>query len=101
MSYDVLYKTLVCAKLLRIMFHKVDAFIRDYAATKYLVLFCLEKYNAIYVRIRYLIVLHGILMLKFGKTKVAKEEFYGAKKPRNIWDVNVAGIVVSSYLKFH
>ena len=34
----------------------------------------------------------------FGKTKVAKEEFYGAKKPINIWDVNVNNV---NYLKFN
>ena len=33
-------------------------FIRDYDGTKYLVLFRLEKYDAIYDRIRYLIGLH-------------------------------------------
>ena len=27
--------------------------------------------------------------------KVAKEEFYGAKKPIKIWDVNVDNIVIS------
>ena len=27
-------------------------------------------------------------MLRFGKTKVAKEEFFGAKKAINSWDVN-------------
>ena len=26
-------------------------------------------------------------MLRFGKITVAKEEFYGAKKPMKIWDV--------------
>ena len=30
-----------------------------------------------------------------GKTKVAKEEFYGAKRPIKIWDVDVKNIVVS------
>ena len=34
-------------------------------------------------------------MLKFGATKVAKEEFYGAKTPLNISDVNVDNIVIS------
>ena len=29
-------------------------------------------------------------MLRFGKTKLAKEEFYGAKKPTKIWDVDVS-----------
>ena len=28
-------------------------------------------------------------MLRFGKTKIAKEEFYSTKKPIKIWDVNV------------
>ena len=27
-------------------------------------------------------------MLRFGKTKIAKEKFYAAKKPIKIWDVN-------------
>ena len=53
--YDVLYKTLVAAKPLRINFDNVDEFIRDNDGTKYLVLFGLEKYNAIYDRIIYLI----------------------------------------------
>ena len=37
------------------MFDKVERFIRDYDGTKQLVSFGLEKYNAIYDRIRYLI----------------------------------------------
>ena len=28
-------------------------------------------------------------MLRFGKTKAAKEEFYGAKKKKKVWVVNV------------
>ena len=36
--YDVLYKTLIGTKLLRIMFDKVDGFIRDYNGIKYLIL---------------------------------------------------------------
>ena len=34
-------------------------------------------------------------MLRFGKTKVAKEEFSGAKKPMKTWDANVGNIVTS------
>ena len=34
-------------------------------------------------------------MLKFGKTKVAKEEFYVAKKPIKSWGVDVDNIVIS------
>ena len=38
-------------------------------------------------------------MLTPGETKVAKEEFYGAKKPINIWDVNVDNIVISNLIE--
>ena len=34
-------------------------------------------------------------MLRFDKIKVAKEEFYVAKKLINAWDVNVDNIVIS------
>ena len=33
--------------------------------------------------------------LRFGKIKVAKEEFYGAKKTTNIWNVSVINTVTS------
>ena len=52
--YGVLYKTLIDAKLLRIMFDKIDRFVRDYGGIKLLMLFGLEKYNVICERIRYL-----------------------------------------------
>ena len=38
-------------------------------------------------------------MVKFGKTEIAKEKFYAAKKPINIWDVNVDNILISKLLK--
>ena len=53
LTYDVLYKTLAGAKPLQIMFDNINGFIRDYDGTKCLALFCLEKYVAIYNRIRY------------------------------------------------
>ena len=53
--YEILYKTFIGAKLLRIKFNKVDWFIRVYDGTRYLVLFRGEKYDFIYSRIRYLI----------------------------------------------
>ena len=34
-------------------------------------------------------------MLRFGKIKAAKEEFYGANKPIKILDVDVDNIVIS------
>ena len=36
--------------------------------------------------------------MKFGETKIAKEEFNGTKKPIKIWDVNVDNIVISKLL---
>ena len=50
--YDISYKTVIGAKTLRIMFNKVNGFIRDYNTTNYLVLFGLEKNNAIFDRVR-------------------------------------------------
>ena len=38
-------------------------------------------------------------MLRFGETKIAKEKFYAAKKPLNIWDVNVENIVISKLVR--
>ena len=34
-------------------------------------------------------------MLRFGKTKLIKEAFYGIKMSVTIWDVNVDNIVIS------
>ena len=49
MIYDISYKTL---NLIRVRFHEIDGFIRIYDGDKYLVLFGLEKHDAIYNRIR-------------------------------------------------
>ena len=38
-------------------------------------------------------------MLRFGETKVSKEKFYRARKPINIWDVNVDNIVISKLVE--
>ena len=53
--YDNVHKTLIGAKSSRIMFDKVDWFIRDYNWTKYLVLFGPKTYDAVFDRIRFLI----------------------------------------------
>ena len=45
--YNILYKVLIGAKSLRIIFDKADGFIRVYDGTRYLVLFGPENYNAI------------------------------------------------------
>ena len=64
---DILRETLIGAKPLRIIFDKVDGFIRDYGGTKYLVLFGPEKYDAILDRIRYFIKLKGVFHILFLK----------------------------------
>ena len=38
-------------------------------------------------------------MVKFGKTKIAKENFYAAKKRIKIWYVNVDNKVISKLVK--
>ena len=38
-------------------------------------------------------------MLRYCETKIAKEKFYGAKKPIKIWDVNVNNIVISKVVE--
>ena len=38
-------------------------------------------------------------MLTFFQTKVAKEEFYGARKPIKIWYGDVNDIVISKLIK--
>ena len=37
--------------------------------------------------------------MRFGKTEVVKEEFYGAKKSIKNWDVNVDNIVDSNFIE--
>ena len=51
--HDISYKNLIGAKPLHIRFDKVV--IGIYNATRYLVLFCPEKYDVNYNRIKYLI----------------------------------------------
>ena len=45
--YNVLYKTLIGSKPMRIIYNMVDSVIRDYGGTKYLVLFGSERNDAI------------------------------------------------------
>ena len=53
MIYDILYRTLIGAKPLHIIFDKIDGFIRVYNGTRYLVLFGPEKHDIIYNKSRY------------------------------------------------
>ena len=94
-------QNLIAAKLLRFIVNKVDGFIRHYDCTKYLVLFGPEKYDVVFVRIKYSVLVKSsitcvdchsyfdsdddltvksITMLRFYKINVAKKESYCEKK---------------------
>ena len=45
------------------------------------------------------ILFDSIIMLRFGKTKVREEEFYGSKKTMDICDVNVNIIIISNLVE--
>ena len=53
--YDIVYNTLIGGKPLRIVFDKVDRFIRKFDGNKYLELFGSEKYDAIFDGMRYVL----------------------------------------------
>ena len=53
--YDILYKTFMDSKPLRIRFNETDGFIKVYDGIRYLVLFGHLWYDEIYDRITYLI----------------------------------------------
>ena len=38
-------------------------------------------------------------MIRFGETEIRKEEFYGAKKPIKIWDIDVDNIIISKFVE--
>ena len=59
--YDILYKTLIGAKPLRIRFDKVDGFIRVYDGTRYLD----QKHDFINIKIRYFTGIKGRITYVF------------------------------------
>ena len=64
--YHISNKTLIGAKPLHIMVDTVNGFIRDYDETEYLVLFGLERYDAFFNRISYLIGLKNSITYVFS-----------------------------------
>ena len=52
--YDISYKTFMRSKPSHVRFNQIDGFVKVYDGTRYLILFRPERYDAIYVRIRYL-----------------------------------------------
>ena len=63
---DISFKTLIGSKPLRIIFNKIDGFVRIYDGTRYLTLFGTEKYDAIYGRIKYLVSLRSSIACIFS-----------------------------------
>ena len=84
MVYDISYKVLIGVKLLHIRFNQVYGFIRVYDGKKYLVLFDLEKVDAIYNKIRYLrgvkCDIRYVFSLYYAKIKVEFYDFFPIKK---------------------
>ena len=74
LAYNISYKTFIGTQLFRIRLDKIDEFIRVYVGTRYLVLFGTEKYDIIYIRIRYLtdakMVLHMLVFIIMPKSKL-------------------------------
>ena len=65
--YDIAYKTTCAPKLLHIVFHKVDGYIRKYDSTKHLGLsHSDEKNERIFDKIRYLIMLNSNIIKIFS-----------------------------------
>ena len=86
-----MYKTLISAKPLGFMFDKVNGFTRVYDKTKYLILFGLEKYDAIYNRIRYLRSLKcGITYVfsrNYAKIKIDSDDGLSLEKTLSLHNV--------------
>ena len=64
--YDILYKTLIGPKSLRIRVDEIDGFIRIYDGTRYLTLFGSENCDAIFNRIRYFVSLKSSITYIFS-----------------------------------
>ena len=77
MIYKISYKTLIGAKPFRIIFNKVNRFIRVSDEAKYLIFIGLEKYNAIYDRIRSFLSLKSFTYLfsyNYAKIKIDSKD---------------------------
>ena len=96
--YDVSYKTFIGTKPLHIVFDKVDGFIRDYDYSQYLVLFTLEKHNAIYDRIRYLLGLKSnityVFSHNYAKIKIGSDDDLPLRKSLTMHNVTIASKLV-------
>ena len=89
--YDILYKTLIVGKPLRIRFDEIDQFITVYDGTRYLLLFGGEKYDFIYKRIRHFIGVKSDITCvnshKYVKNKVNSYDSLELEKALTLCDV--------------
>ena len=74
LAYNISDKTFIGTQPFRIRLDKIDEFIRVYVGARYLVLFGTEKYDIIYIRIRYLtdakMVLHMLVFIIMQNSKL-------------------------------
>ena len=87
---------LINPKPLHIRFNEIDLFIRIFDGTRYLVLLGTEKYNAIYNRIRYLIVSSTIFFL--AVLRKSKLDSYNSLPTEKILTLHNVIILVKSVL---
>ena len=91
--YDISYKTLIGVKPLRIRFDKLDGIIKIFDGSKYSVLLDLEKYDAIYIRIRYVTSIKScityIFFHYFAKIKVNSYDYLPIEKILTLHNVRI------------
>ena len=73
---NISYKSLIDYKSLLIRFDEIDEFIRVYEGARYLLLFKNEKYDSIYDRIRYLIIVKRHYIYNFYNYATIKVDSY-------------------------
>ena len=82
---------MIAAKSLRIRFDKIDGFIRVYDRTRYLVSFGSEKYDFIYNRNQYLIVVKSgityVISHNYAKIKVDSYHSLPLEKTMTFYNV--------------
>ena len=99
LMYGISYKTLIGSKSLRVIFDKIDGFIRNYDGTRYLTLLRSEKYDGIHNRIIYVISLKSsityIFSHYFAKIKV---HYYDSLLIEKILNLHNVIILIKSVL---
>ena len=93
LTYGISYKIFMGAKPLSIRFDQIDRFVKIYKGIRCLVLFCPEKYDEVYDRIKYIIsekssITH-IFNHNFAKIKSRFIRFFTSRKSNDFsWCYN-------------